>query len=167
MTPIVAQHTSTTTIDGYGTYSMQVKRIGTTRVINGAGSFTYDFLDGSKVLTKQYTSAGGSLYNNMEYFGWYYTGPSCIPYDLGTPPGTLSLNRVVQTTPYNASLPITTQTFTMTIPTSPAKHDLYSATLSYSITSSAFATTTTGMTSQWNCSCASGNAKYCFICYGW
>lgn len=159
VTPIIAQHASTTGTDGYGTYNMQITRIGTTRVINGAGSFTYDFLDGTKVLTKQYTSAGGGLYNNMEFFGWYYTGAACIPYDVGTPPGTLSLNKVVQSTSYNTSLPISTQTFTATIPTSPAKHDLYSASLSYSITTTTFATFTTGSISQWNCSCASGNTK--------
>jgi hypothetical protein len=157
ITPVIFQSMAAVGLGGYQNVNMQPMTVGTTRSVPGPGKYSYDFITGQKFLSKQYTLQSGSNYNNLEYLGWYFTGPACIPFDVGAPNANTVLDYVVSTHSYNASQSILSQNFPNNVDLGAAKKStFYSITMNYSITTSVFATTATGSTSIFNCSCGAG-----------
>jgi len=157
VTPVLLQSTAAAGLGGYQTLHMQVSQVGTTRTVNGPGKYSYDFLEGQKVESKQYTLVTGtSNYNNLEYFGWYFSGPACIPHESSAPNSNSLLDFVVSVHAYDTNQSITSQVFPNNIDLAAAKvTDLYSVSLNYTVSTVVLATASTASTSILNCSCGS------------
>ena len=82
VTPVIARaDVNGNNLDGNVWFT--IHQYGTTRTTAAAGAHTFDFIEGSKYLIRNPVPTGTQYVNSYEFFGWIFTGETCIPYDLG------------------------------------------------------------------------------------
>ena len=141
VTPIVMTANIQTGSTGATTFT--VSQVGTTRAVNGAGIFTFDFLQGS-TFPISLPQPIGSGYSYFKFFAWGFADAACIPYDTAT-----DSSFVLEATWSAATLQASTFPFT----TGPAQ--TWSVSIAYQRTATVMSTTLTGTSSIFNCSCGS------------
>ena len=70
-------------LDGNAWFTIHA--FGTTRTTAASGLHTFDFLEGTKYSVRNAVPTGVTYVNSYEFFGWIFTGATCIAYDLGDP----------------------------------------------------------------------------------
>lgn len=137
----------TATVDGRntdGNFYYTLSQTGTTRTVQAAGAYTFDFIAG-----EQYTilAAAPEYVRPYMFFGWKFTGDTCIPYDeSGATQYVLQDNYVEGVSQYY---------YPETAPTPRT----YSVGITYSWTTDAASTTSEGSTSIFDCSCSAGTRQ--------
>ena len=145
VTPVIM--TANVQVGSTGAASFTVSQIGTTRTVNGAGMFTFDFLQGSSypIAVPQ---ASGLGYFYYQFLAWGFTGGACIPYDAAT--GTL----YVMEASWSAA---TLQSSVFSFTTGPSQS--WSVSVTYQRTAIVMSTASVGASSIFNCSCGSSTRQ--------
>ena len=131
-----------------GTYTFSILKVGTTRNTAEAGPHTFPFTDDGSVFTVPVADLLASP-QQVTYFGWYFTGATCIPYDLAP----LNTPTYVWSWPY---VPGSTTQFIWPSTSYPGTATFWSVSVASSKTKLTTATTGTGASSIFSCSCPDG-----------
>ena len=131
-----------------GTYTFSILKIGTTRTTSRSGAQTFPFTDDGTFFTVPVPNLLASPQQET-YFGWYFTGAACIPYDLAP----LNTPTYVWSWPYVSG---STTQFVWPSTSYPGTATFWSVSVASSRTQLTAATSGTGASSIFSCSCPDG-----------